>query len=209
MATYTLQIGPSDAIDSCIVSSNSGANYGGIDLLYIGGWGDWNYGLLQFDITGAAWPPADNVISCTINMFVNADNWHGGPPTPTSVTLNRITSSWTEGGVTWNNQPTYTTTGQVSMGTPTWDQRKVVDITQFYKDWKNGTYPNYGMMYIPGTNSNNWAYMTSTDNVNWWDRPIVEVRYSPIKTVQGFSRTTVKTINGIARASIMGFGGVN
>jgi len=39
---------------------------------------------------------------------------------------------------------------------------KTVDITQLYRDWKNGIYPNYGIQLTPtATNQTNGAFLSS------------------------------------------------
>ncbi len=60
--------------------------------------------------------------------------------------LDRCTQDWTETGLTWNNQPTITTSGRKSLPQSTSSsQNYTVDITDFVQGWISGAFSNYGV----------------------------------------------------------------
>ena len=87
---------------------------------------------LEFNISEI---PSTDAIS-TVTLYIYGDTpWSGGNIT---VYENRVTdNTWTEGGVTWNNQPTITTTNQTSFFCTTTTEWKTVDVTNIVKDAKN------------------------------------------------------------------------
>lgn len=40
---------------------------------------------------------------------------------------------------------------------------EMIDITDLYNTWQNGTYPNYGVQLRPVSNDNRWAELYSSD----------------------------------------------
>jgi len=66
-----------------------------------------------------------------------------------SLDIYRITSSWTETGVTWNTQPSYASTYESRTSITSddsYDWFIFNSITDLVVGWHNGTYTNYGMM---------------------------------------------------------------
>jgi PKD repeat protein len=118
-----------------------------------GGWGDAYYDFIEFDMTNA---PAANLV-VTAKLFLYTPS---APPNDPGLTVNRITQSWTEAGVTKTSNPTsafYTTMDRIVTG---WN---VVDITNLYKDWKNNVYINYGIKLVPQHTSNANSIFYSSD----------------------------------------------
>ena len=94
----------------------------------------------------------------------------------------RVTASWEESSVTWQNQPAHHATPydkiQVSgaAGGPyTWDVKTLV------QEWAGGTYPHYGLMLkrVDMQYPTNWPYFCSSDNANASYRPRLRVDYTP------------------------------
>lgn len=117
-------------------------------FLSIGGWGDWYYTFVEFDLSGL--PIADNVVSAQLNLYSMVS--------PTSLsndgTLDRVTQSWTESGLTNANNPTFTSTGIPWSFVPTgnwWNN----DVTTIVKNWLNNVYPNYGLRVRARYNNGN------------------------------------------------------
>jgi RHS repeat-associated protein len=74
-----------------------------------GGGGGTMYDFLRWDLSAyAGW----TVDAATLRLFPYYQ-YYGAPTTETTY-LRRLTSTWTEGGVTWNTKPTYTTTNGTS-----------------------------------------------------------------------------------------------
>jgi hypothetical protein len=62
------------------------------------------------------------------------------------ITVWRITGSWSEGSVTWNNKPGYGGSyDSVSIGHGDWGWYEW-DVKDLVQEWVNGTYSNYGLM---------------------------------------------------------------
>lgn len=73
--------------------------------------------------------------------------------TPT-VKAYRVTSNWSSSAITWNNKPGYTTTGAtgtISLDTGAWYK---INVTTMVKNWRSGTYSNYGFMLKEPSESN-------------------------------------------------------
>jgi hypothetical protein len=94
----------------------------------------------------------------------------------------RVTASWEEAVVTWNNQPAHDATpydkikvsGAVG-GPYTWDVKTLV------QEWAAGTYPHYGLMLkrVDMQYPSNWPYFCSSDNANASYHPRLTVDYTP------------------------------
>jgi hypothetical protein len=109
------------------------------DNLDYGGWVDYYYDFIEFDLTNA--PPTDIVITAKLYLFSFVT-----PPNDPGLIVNRITESWTETGVNFWSNPASTFYTNIA---PIVDGWNVVDITDLYKGWKSNAYPNYGIMLSP------------------------------------------------------------
>jgi hypothetical protein len=96
--------------------------------------------------------------------------------------LYRITASWEEATVTWQNQPAHIATpydkirvSGAAGGPYTWN---VKDLVQ---EWASETYANYGLMVkrVDMQNPTNWPYFCSGDNTNSAYHPRLRVDYVP------------------------------
>ena len=137
--------------------------------LSIGGWGDFYYDFLEFDLTG----------SPTAAQTVTAQLWvYGSAPNNPAIQLKRITAAWTEVGVTsasnpasalYTNMPAFPTTAN-------W---VVTDITSLYNDWKNGVVSNFGVKLNPTLNNQTNGSIASSDNATAANRPKLVITYTP------------------------------
>ncbi|NIT35317.1 MAG: DNRLRE domain-containing protein [candidate division Zixibacteria bacterium] len=175
-ATLVLQPGPADGKDSMISATNPTRNYGTWPNLMV------NYGpayevrgLVEFDL---------GVLSgATINS-AKFDLWISNPnQTNYNFGVYRVTATWQEMSVTWNNQPAHNAAAyDVKMisgavgGPYTWDVKKLV------QEWASKTYPNYGLMVkrVNMQNPTNWPYFCSSDHSNTSYRPRLTVDYSGV-----------------------------
>lgn len=168
--TTVIQPG-SEGKDTCYGTVYATSGQPDAETLYMGGWGDWYYDFFEFDLTGS--PTADETISATLYLYGSAPS-DGSDP---GFQVNRITQSWTESGVTLSNNPTsvfYKNFGSFSKA----DAWNSVDITDLYKSWKNGTYPNYGIKLVPTNNNHSNGSIYSSDNTNSSYRPKIVVSKS-------------------------------
>jgi hypothetical protein len=99
-----------------------------------------------------------------------------------NVSVQRITSTWLENNVTWNNKPNtaeiYDMNGLAqAVGFYSWD------ITDLVRGWKNGTYTNYGLLlnasYV-GSVSPSYTFNTR-ENANF--KPYIQI-INDVSTIQ-------------------------
>jgi len=135
------------------------------DYLVVGGWGDLYYSLLRFDLAGL---PAD-IVSARLELYSTRQRGAGNTP----MFLDRITRSWDwwlQGTgrdlerLWWADRPTATQVA--SLPSPTQYAWYSIDITNLYRQWQDGTYPNYGIQLRPATVSNTWNEFFSSDYDN-------------------------------------------
>jgi YD repeat-containing protein len=168
-----LQPGPTNGKDIWTTSTYSYASCsspgpgGGLDNPYlrVGGWGDSYYSLLQFDLSTL---PA-KATSAVLYLYCYNLSGNG-----TQLYFDRITGSWdwkTSGSgcdrdrLWWADKPAAVQLFETPLATPALGQWYAVDITTLYNDWKNGTYPNYGVQLRPVSISNNFDEFYSSDYV--------------------------------------------
>ncbi|MEO8151005.1 MAG: DNRLRE domain-containing protein [Bacteroidia bacterium] len=144
--------------------------------------------LLQFDLSSI--PSGQNIISAYLTMYcrVGASNLTGSGGhynyTDNSGYIDKITSPWSESTVTWNMQPTITTTGRIALPVTGNDTASLnVDITSFIQQWVTNPSSNYGMMFRVANETpyRNRKYYSS-DATNPAVRPKLVVTYGPCST---------------------------
>jgi len=143
------------------------------DNFWTGGWGDWYYSFLEWDLTGS--PEDDKTLWAKIWLKVNSVGTNNPAPL-----IYMVTSAWTEAGVTSANVPTYTTsygmylTNPITIGAGNWDNK---EMTHIYRFWKNGGYANYGLKIHATANSDSVSSYYSSDHATESYRPYLEVAY--------------------------------
>jgi hypothetical protein len=94
----------------------------------------------------------------------------------------RVTASWEESSVTWQNQPAFVAEPYATIkvsgaagGPYTWDVKTLV------QEWAAGTYVNYGLLLkrVDMQYPTNWPYFCSSDNTNSSYHPRLRVDYVP------------------------------
>jgi len=142
-----------------VMSGNPAKNYGnGSDLW--AGYSSYSTDqkertLVRFDLSSI--PPGSTLSSASVGLYLNGID----PPNAVfnTIGLYRITGSWTESGVTWNNQPGYTSTGGTSLALGSALNRYYYwDATSIVADWLGGTHANNGFILVsnlegPGTDN--------------------------------------------------------
>ena len=68
-----------------------------------------------------------------------------------SFQVRRVTQTWTEAGITYNNAPLVSSTPEVTVALTTADidDYRAIEITQLVKDWLDGVLVNNGIALIP------------------------------------------------------------
>ncbi len=139
------------------------SNYGSSADLLIGLSGSYSmHGLIEFDLTNcpSSFSKAELKLNC-YQLVSGGEN---------NAKVERITASWNEATVTYNTKPAstgnYGTFDLSSTGVLTHD------ITTLVKEWKAGTYNNYGLIIL-GQSPDNERYskLRSDDYETEADRP--------------------------------------
>lgn len=188
--TFVIQPGP-EGKDTCYGTVYLTDGRPNQETLYMGGWGDYYYDFFEFDLAQA--PMANNTVKVTLYLFSNPYP-EGGDP---GFQINRITQAWTEAGVTLANNPSsvfYKNFGIFVHGS--WSQ---VDITDLYKSWKDGTYPNFGIKLAPTNSNRTNGAIYSSDNLDTAHRPKLLIEYTSGWAVDATPPTVALT--SIASAS--------
>jgi hypothetical protein len=170
-----LVIQPSSA-DSYVDEDNATSNYGTATTMIVRSRSTNRDArvLVQFDLTGI--PVGSTVNSATLELFATA----GG--TNRTYDAHHITGTWTETGVTWNLQPAFSASPDVSIATGTavnaW---KIWTVAPVVQAWVNGAYSNYGFLIKDNAEEGSniaWTFATK-ENGTAGNRPILRVNYTP------------------------------
>lgn len=146
-----------------------GSNYGvDDDKLQAGGWGDEYRFLIQFDLSNL--PSNATLAELWMVPFSRGDS-----STLVEMYVDRVTGSWNE-DTGWYNQPAATNLGWVLA--PVLGYWYGINITGTYNNWKNGVYSNYGFMFRPLGNNNQFSQFRSSDYSYALNRPKLVVTYN-------------------------------
>ncbi|MGA8742030.1 MAG: DNRLRE domain-containing protein [Terracidiphilus sp.] len=128
--------------DSYVNSAYPTTNYGALTNLYVGGGGT---AFIQFDLSSLPSGTTSSQISkATLRVFVNRVNTSG------AVTVQSVTGSWSESGITYATMPTLGST--VSSFTPAAaDQFIAVDVTSLVQGWVTSPSTNFGLALSSAT----------------------------------------------------------
>ncbi len=183
IAQVTLNLHPNatNGIDALIDNSSATTNYGTSPDLAAWAWTSGGItiarGLLKFDLSSI--PSTATITSATLSLYCN---------TASSVTqlnsganaclLQRITSTWTESGVTWNNQPTTTTVNQdtLAQSTSTTQNYPSIDVRNLVIDMINNPSTSFGfMMKLITESTYRSMVLSSSDNSDStkWPRLVI------------------------------------
>ncbi|MDQ3191756.1 MAG: DNRLRE domain-containing protein, partial [Bacteroidota bacterium] len=178
-------------IDALIHSYAPNNNYGSNAAFRavagtIGGVPYYQRSLIKFDLSSI---PCDATIN-DANLYLYGTN-HNPASGNNSVYFHRVTGSWAESTVTWNNQPTVSTRDQLSLATTTSStQNDVLGLTSWVQNMILLPNINYGiMMRLQAENYYNDRYYASSDHSTTSLRPKLVITYSRSKVYAGIDQS--------------------
>ena len=195
-ATLTLQPNSTTGFDSQIASNAASQNYGSAidDMAYtwsFGGTTGIGRGLIKFDLSSI--PTTATVTSASLYFYSDINSTSGSSGQPTygsdSFLVRKITSSWTESGVTWTNQPGTSIVNQVSVPKSTsTTQNYVINIINLAQGFVNNPSTNYGVMFSMANEVTPYSSVifASSNHSNAALHPAIRVCYTianSIKTI--------------------------
>jgi len=163
-------------MDVWITSYYSYGDDYGVDngFLKVGGWGDSYYSLIRFNINGLP----EQTSSAKIYLYAETYSDYA----PIGMYLYRLTGDWNE-DTGWFDQPNGTELSVLS-AVPKMDSWYEIDITDLYNSWKNGTYPNFGIMLVPQSVDHTMSFFRSSDSEDPELRPQLIVSADNNPTVE-------------------------
>lgn len=181
--TLNLRPDPSQGKDALINSQTASTNEGTTGDLACWSWT--NNGvtnarsLLQFNLTSI--PQNAKILSAKLNLYCNTTSaitqLHYGP---NAANLKRITSSWEENTVTWQNQPSTSSVSQVLLMASTTNNQDYlnIDLTDFVTSWVADPSLNYGVMLQLQTEATyRSVILASSDHADSTKRPLLTIVY--------------------------------
>ncbi len=185
----TLQPDGADGIDAYFVTVSPGTNNGNeVNILSEA----WTSGgnpiegrsLIKFDLSSI--PSGATVTTAKLSLFADSTSIWGTAGQPTSGNnnasyLKRVSSAWTEMGVTWNTQPTSDTTGQILLAQSinTKQDYTDIDVAAFAQTWIDNPSQNFGMLLdMITTTQYNAMIFCSSDHPNAVKHPKLELCYT-------------------------------
>ncbi|HNR19591.1 MAG TPA: DNRLRE domain-containing protein [Bacteroidia bacterium] len=196
--TLTLQpdatAGKDAEVFSCVPCGYQNSNYGGKQDFDAIGWTNGGSSsnvrsLIQFDLGSI---PTNAVITdARLSLYHNTSSLEGRHFntffTPNTSYLRRVTSAWSEYGVTWNNQPTVTTSGQISLGATTSSTQNFtnINVKTFVQYWVSNPSQNFGMQFRVQTEAKfRKVIFASSDHPTASLRPKLVVTYTVPPAIQ-------------------------
>ena len=166
--TQNLTLQPVEGKDAFVSEGSPDSNYGWTSVLYLG-YSSPTYPryrvYLYFDVESSSIPSDAVVTSAYLKLHQYSFSGTGSLP----IGLYQVTEEWTEGTITWNNQPASLSdaeyTRDVYDSSDTWRSWNFEDLLN---GWLDGSIVNYGMLLKPvsepATNRANFHSSDHSDN---------------------------------------------
>ena len=176
-------------IGDCVSCGNPNSNFGSHDDMIVASWTvggnpSNTRALLNFDLSAI---PANAVItSASLSLYHNPNSLsgnigHSQNGGSNAAWLRRITSAWTEYGVTWNSQPSTSTQNQVVLpaSNSTTEDYLNVDVAALVQDLVSNPAQSFGMLIQLQTESPQRSLLfASSDHANPALHPQLAVCYT-------------------------------
>ncbi len=191
-ATTTVTTNITSIADSQVLSNFPATNYGTESTVSVSSGPNTYKGLIKFDLSSL--PSNANITNASISYYVAYRTGTVG-----LQQLYRITATWTETGVIYNNMPAYVTDYEVTSPITInyWNVFSNASLLSLVKGWHNNTVSNYGV-YVFLNNSDVVAF-ASKENTSY--APKLTVTYNINITLSG-TVTELETSNAIAGARV-------
>ena len=142
ISTCTLTASADSYVDQATLQQ--GTNFGGVTPLQVES--SQTLGLIStnkrsfvtFDLASCSIPAAAAVQSATLSVFLSL-----APTQNRTWNIDRVTGAWTEGGITWSNQPASTNSTSVATGT-TSNVTLQATVTSDVRSFVSGSLTNNG-----------------------------------------------------------------
>lgn len=124
---------------------NAGANFGAATTLHVRSesLGNNKRSFLRFDLSPCSIPATARVVTARTKLFLAT-----APSASRTYELHRVTESWGEATLTWNNQPTVATLATASVATGTAENVMLeLDVLADVRDFVAGTAANNGWRF--------------------------------------------------------------
>lgn len=139
---------------------------------------------LQFDVSSL--PAAELVTGVKLVLYTRIGGIYGAQPASSTMVVQAVTAPWHEMTLTYNTRPPVAPTVEASVtlpsgGNPGFEGFVEIDITALYRSWRDGSRPNYGMMYSRSNTAcenGNYNYTRSSDDADETKRPALLVTYA-------------------------------
>ena len=192
-AVLSLQPGSSTGKDAVVWSGQPTSNFGAQQSLNVYAWFNSNLAsntfkraYLEFDL--GQLPSSAVIIDAELNLFHNPTDPYEGRSTHFGANdfyIKRVTSSWSENTITWNNQPGSTTSGQVSVAASTsGTQDFSINVTNMVNFMHANPSQNHGfLVQLQNEAISRMLILGSSDHSNSSYRPELVITYDTIRCV--------------------------
>ncbi|HZV68250.1 MAG TPA: DNRLRE domain-containing protein [Saprospiraceae bacterium] len=151
--TIILQPGANDGKDAKVFSLDASQNFGS-DLDFIAA--TWTFSgdagklrsLIQFDLSSI--PQGATILDAKLSLYYNFVTGSAGQAGNNASFLRRITDNWNENSVSWNTQPSYTSSNQVFLPKSTTGDQDYenINVTQLIKDMLSDPSNSFGFIFM-------------------------------------------------------------
>ncbi len=158
--------------DTTLSDSNPTSNYGNMAIIGVQSDNTNLYGLVKFNLGSI--PHGSEVHDVELKLYCS---YAAG--TPQQIYIINSGSSWSESAVTWNTKPTFGSGYHFfySVSDIGYQNIKNSELTDFVRDWANGTVNNYGIYIVGGNIGDSFSFASSEDS-NSSKRPKLIVNYT-------------------------------
>jgi len=102
--------------------------------------------LVRFNLLGSALPSSAIIDSAVLGLYLQSVDAAKNDLANVSIGIWSVTSEWSESTVTWNNQPSATSTGISTSVNTTTGEYKSWNITSLVQSWRSNPAGNYGVL---------------------------------------------------------------